>query len=177
MASVLRDIDHDVWFGIDGLQGVHEIYRQGTNYQKIIDNASAFIQDGGYATWQFIPYAHNEHQIKDCIKTSQQLGFKKFKLVKLYRNKKQAFNYQTGEEFELLPPKEFQDIIRMPKINTYVDINDCMHQTPGGVYLSAKGMISSCCYFGGVEEFDSVESLLYNKKDYAHSLCLKNCGS
>ena len=51
------------------------------NYQKIIDNASAFIQAGGFATWQFVPYAHNEHQVKNCIKVSQELGFKKFKLI------------------------------------------------------------------------------------------------
>jgi molybdenum cofactor biosynthesis enzyme MoaA len=177
LASILCDIDHDVWFGIDGLDGVHEIYRQGTSYQHIISNASAFIQSGGLATWQFIPYAHNEHQLKDCIKTSQQLGFKKFKLVKLYRNKKQAFNYRTGEEFELLPPKEFQHIIRMPKINTVVESKNCMHQHLNSIYLAANGSLSTCCYFSEIEKFDTVTSLLSHQPDYTHNQCLTNCGT
>jgi sulfatase maturation enzyme AslB (radical SAM superfamily) len=177
LAKLLSDIDHNVWFGIDGLAGVHEIYRQGTSYQKIIDNAQAFIGAGGTATWQFIPYAHNEHQIKDCIKTSQRLGFKNFKLVKLYRNKKLAKHYRTGNEFELLPPTEFQQLIRMPKKNTYVDPDDCMHLSQPGIYLSANGRISTCCYFASIESFDTVEKLLYNKVNLAHYQCLENCGS
>jgi MoaA/NifB/PqqE/SkfB family radical SAM enzyme len=100
----LNDIEHDVWFGIDGLAGVHEIYRQGTSFEKIINNAQSFISSGGYATWQFIPYKHNEHQIKDCLKLSQRLNFKKFRLAKLYREQTLAKHYQTGIEFDLLPP-------------------------------------------------------------------------
>jgi sulfatase maturation enzyme AslB (radical SAM superfamily) len=177
LAVFLSDIDHDVWFGLDGLAGVHEIYRQGTNYQKIIDNASAFIQTGGFATWQFVPYAHNEHQVKDCIRTSQNLGFKKFKLVKLYRNKQVAFHYQTGKEFPLLPPKEFQHLLRMPKTNTTVESNNCMHQSLSSIYLAANGSLSSCCYFSEIDKFDTVEDLLRIKKDYTHQTCLESCGS
>ena len=32
LAQTLANVDHDVWFGIDGLSGVHEIYRQGTDF-------------------------------------------------------------------------------------------------------------------------------------------------
>jgi hypothetical protein len=67
---------HEVYFALDGLEGTHEIYRQGTNWKKIIDNATAFIQAGGTAIWQFIPWAHNEAQIMDCLRLSQELGFK-----------------------------------------------------------------------------------------------------
>ena len=179
-ADVLSGVNHDVWFAIDGLAGVHEIYRQGTNYQKVVDNATAFINNGGYATWQFIPYAHNEHQIKDCIKTSQQLGFKKFKLVKLYRDKKTVKHYRTGESFELLPPKEFQHIIRMPRQNTIVNPTDCMHLSIPSVYLAADGQLSSCCYFALEKKnptFDTVEELLYNNLNLTQTTCLENCGT
>jgi hypothetical protein len=33
-AVTLSDREHDVWFALDGLKGVHEIYRQGTNFDK-----------------------------------------------------------------------------------------------------------------------------------------------
>ena len=176
LAGKLANIDHDVWFGIDGLAGVHEIYRQGTDYNKILENAQAFISAGGYATWQFIPYAHNEHQIKDCIRESQRAGFRKFKLVKLYRNTVVAKNYQTGEEFPLLPPKEFQHIIRMPKTRTQVDPNNCMHLSYPSVYLSANGKLSLCCYLARSKQFDTFEDML-STVDLTDKVCLTNCGN
>jgi sulfatase maturation enzyme AslB (radical SAM superfamily) len=177
LAHLLQDIDHDVWFGIDGIGKTHEIYRQATSYEKIIANASAFITGGGYATWQFIPYQHNEHQIKDCIRTSQKIGFKKFKLVKLYRNQRLARNYRTGEEFDLLPPTEFQHLVKTNISNSMVDPNNCMHLNPGGIYLSALGQLSTCCYFSGKKQFDTVDKLLYNLVDFNNQTCLTNCGS
>ena len=84
----------EVWFAIDGLEDTHSIYRQATNWHKIIDNATAFIQAGGRAIWQFIPFAHNEHQIKDCMKMATSIGFSRFEFVKNARYKDQHFNYQ-----------------------------------------------------------------------------------
>lgn len=177
LAELLSDIPHDVWFGIDGLKGTHEIYRQGTTYDKVTANAQAFISNGGFATWQFIPYAHNETELKDCIRTSQRLGFKKFKLIKSYRNKQLAKHYRTGEEFELLPPKEFQHIIRITKRNAVVEPKNCMHLTQPGIYLNSLGKLSSCCYFDPVKNFDSIDELLYNTTDLTHPRCVESCGT
>ena len=177
LAYQLKDINHDVWFGIDGIGDTHEIYRQGTSYDKIIDNAEAFISAGGHATWQFIPYAHNEHEIRDALKISQKLGFKKFKLAKLYRNKTLARHYQTGEEFLLLPPKEVQSLMRMPKDFLQVKPSDCMHLSQPSVYLAANGKLSYCCYFNETKPFDSLEELFLDSADLAHSKCLSSCGS
>ena len=177
LANQLSTINHDVWFGIDGLEGVHEIYRQGTSYNKIINNAQAFINNGGNATWQFIPYKHNEHQVKDCIRLSQKLKFKQFKLVKLFRNKTTVRHYQTGDSFELLPPEEFQHIIRMPKANTQVPESNCMHLTQPSIYIAASGKLSHCCYKRSSEYlFDTVDELLYNSANLQDKICLENCG-
>lgn len=176
LAVVLSDIDHNVWFGIDGIGEIHEIYRQGTSYQKVIDNATAFINQGGIATWQFIPYAHNEHQIKDCIVTSQKLKFSGFKLVKSYRNIQLARNYKTGKEFKLLPTKELQTLIKIPKENTYVDIKNCMHLEQPSIYLAANGKISTCCYFSELNQFDNVIDALYSI-NINHQHCITTCGS
>jgi len=177
LATLLKDIEHDVWFGIDGMNEVHEIYRQGTSYTKIINNAQAFINNGGHATWQFIPYGHNEHQVKDCIRLSQKLKFKQFKLVKLFRNKTMVRHYQTGDSFELTPPKEFQHIIRMPKVNTQVLESNCMHLTQPGIYISASGKLSHCCYKQSPEYlFDTVDELLYNSVNLQDKICLESCG-
>jgi hypothetical protein len=180
LAHMLGDIDHDVWFGIDGIGSVHEVYRQGTDYEKIISNASAFIQAGGHATWQFIPYAHNEHQVRECFALSQRLQFKKFKLAKLYRSQKRAQHWKTGEPFELLPPAEFQPLLRMPMESTHVDPGNCMHLSYPSIYLAADGTVSRCCYLEELEDFEkfnSIEELLHTQVDTNNKSCLRSCGS
>ena len=68
-----------VWFALDGLEDTHSMYRRNTSWQKIIDHAQAYIQSGGIAVWQMIVFEHNQHQIRDCLRLSQQLGFKSFR--------------------------------------------------------------------------------------------------
>ena len=177
-ANLLKDIDHDVWFGIDGMGSTHEIYRQGTSYQKVIDNAQSFIDHGGFATWQFIPYAHNEHETKDCFRLSQKMGFRKFKLIKNFRNKKIAQHWKTGESFDLLPPKSYQKLIQMPKINSTVETKNCMHLSPEpSIYLAANGKISPCCYQSKNFTVDNTNDLFYNPMDLTHPICVSCCGS
>jgi sulfatase maturation enzyme AslB (radical SAM superfamily) len=67
-----------VRFGIDGLADTHSIYRVNTKYEKIIENAKAFMAGGGRAEWQFILFRHNEHQLDECRALSQELGFEQF---------------------------------------------------------------------------------------------------
>jgi len=176
-AKQLSDIEHDVWFGIDGLEKIHEIYRQGTSYEKIINNATAFIQSGGTATWQFIPFEHNEHQIKDCLKLSQKLGFKKFKLVKSSRNIENVKHYRTGNDYKLFPPKTILPLIKFNLNNKKVLTENCMHLTQPGIYLAANGKFSTCCYKSTIDDVDNVAELLYNELDLTHPVCVNNCGS
>ena len=176
LAQKLSDIDHDVWFGIDGLAEVHEIYRQGTNFEKIIQNAKSFINNGGYATWQFIPYKHNEHQVIDCLKMSQELKFKKFHLAKLYRKQTLAKHFTTGQEFDLLPTNSMRKLITLNKVRTTVELQNCMHLSIPSVYVSAAGNVSRCCYFSEKEKFQTVESVLINDTDLANNTCVRNCG-
>lgn len=177
LAKQLSNVEHDVWFGIDGLENIHEIYRQGTSYKKIIDNATTFINSGGTATWQFIPFNHNEHQIKDCIKLSQKLGFKKFKLVKSFRNIFNVKNYKTGNNFELLPAKIIFKNINFDKNNKNVKLENCMHLSQPSIYLAANGKLSTCCYRSNVFAVDNVEELLYNTLDLTQNICIESCGS
>lgn len=75
----------NVKFGIDGLSDTHHLYRKGTNFEKVIHNAQAFINNGGKAHWEFLVFKHNEHQIDQAISLSKKLGFEKFTLKKTGR--------------------------------------------------------------------------------------------
>lgn len=87
---------HQVVFGIDGLEDTHSIHRQGTNFNKIIDNARAFINAGGVAEWQYLKFKHNEHQVDEARQLSQDMGFKQFFVMRPFITPN-ARHWKTGE--------------------------------------------------------------------------------
>lgn len=86
-------------FNIDGLSDTNHLYRKNTNFDKIIENATAFIEAGGNANWNFIVFEHNQHQVKQAEALSKELGFKKF----LYRSTGRFLNHKTMETFNEWP--------------------------------------------------------------------------
>jgi MoaA/NifB/PqqE/SkfB family radical SAM enzyme len=172
--------EHEVYFALDGLEDTHSIYRQGTSWKKIIENATAFIDAGGNAIWQMIPFAHNEHQIMDCIKLSQQLGFAKFKFVKNVRYPDQSKHYLTGQTIEILPWSRDKMMSKYEQNNRTVTANDCGHLTNQSLYLDASGKVSNCCFFNDYRMFDSFDELPDIEAELARSpdrQCLYSCGT
>lgn len=79
LAEVLKKHHrHVVRFSIDGLEDTNHIYRQNTTWSKIIENAQAFIDAGGYAMWQFLLFPWNSHQVDAAKSLSIDMGFKEF---------------------------------------------------------------------------------------------------
>ena len=179
LALELQDIEHDIWFCLDGLKDTHEIYRQGTDFDKIIANARAFIDAGGSASWQFIPWKHNEHQISDCIKMSQRLGFKNFRFINNVRSNFQARHYQTGESVNIVTWSKNQNYSRFANLQTHVPESACMHLTQPSVYLNADGKLSSCCWINQsktVDTFDQLPNIRLELTTNPQPICLKSCG-
>ena len=79
MGKILQSHKHTVNFSIDGLSETNHIYRRGTNFEKIIENAVAYIEAGGLAQWQMVVFPWNAHQVEEAKEYSQSLGFSKFK--------------------------------------------------------------------------------------------------
>lgn len=78
MATVLKNTDHKVLFSIDGLEDTNHIYRQKTSWDKIIENAKSFLGAGGVASWQYLIFPWNQHQVEDAKKLSIAMGFAEF---------------------------------------------------------------------------------------------------
>lgn len=76
---------HYVVFSVDGLEDTNHLYRQGTIWKKIMDNARAFIAAGGRARWDYIVFAHNEHQVEEARALAESMGFEKFNVKKSNR--------------------------------------------------------------------------------------------
>ena len=149
-----------VYFALDGLSDTHSIYRQKTDYNKIIANATAFINAGGSAVWKMIKFGHNKHQIDDCKKLSKQLGFKEFIVVDHGRNSGPVFDDQ-GNLTRVLG-----DFTGSTELEHYIDIidngdmfiediwdkpkNNISCQTINGksIYISSEGEVYPCCFMG-----------------------------
>jgi MoaA/NifB/PqqE/SkfB family radical SAM enzyme len=86
-------------FGIDGLEDTLHLYRKNVKYNKVIENAQAFIGAGGRAQWNFIVFKHNEHQVQRVKQLGQDLGFSNV----LIRKTGRFFNHRTVEEMSAWP--------------------------------------------------------------------------
>jgi molybdenum cofactor biosynthesis enzyme MoaA len=81
---------HNVIFSIDGLEDTNHIYRRDVDWKTLIDNATAFIENGGTAVWEFLIFNHNENQIDQAKFMSKELKFSKFVT-------KRAFGFQQHD--------------------------------------------------------------------------------
>jgi len=170
-----KNIDLTVWFAIDGNETNHTLYRQGTNYHNIIENAREFINAGGQAIWQFILFEHNKNDVPECYNLSQSLGFRDFKLIKNVRSDSKSYHYQTGEELAIKNYKSTHTVDKNIQ-KMIVQEKNCMHLSYPSIYLNAKGQIKPCCYMDqqSITPNDIIES--FAKQNYFPT-CITSCGN
>lgn len=148
-----------VVFGIDGLDDTHHLYRISTSWTKIIENATAFINAGGNAEWHMLVFEHNEHQIDECRKLSQQLGFKNFSTKHTTRFTASKFPVldDTGATLYHLKPSsktaanleqilQYSRDVDMEHLIKTIPIINCKAVKHKQIYVSALGNVSPCCW-------------------------------
>jgi MoaA/NifB/PqqE/SkfB family radical SAM enzyme len=165
--------NHEVTFGIDGFAKSHVLYRRGTDWNKIIENATAFINSGGIATVDCLVFKHNEHEIEEFTAEMLNIGFKSVNVKstgRFYDMEKFPVLSTTGETEYYLEPVERQEY---KKIN-FLKLNDisnnikiwedevssssispkCVQKNE--IYIDARGTVYPCCWVG----FDMIEQQL-----------------
>ena len=147
--------NHFVIFGIDGLEDTHHIYRVGTKYQQVIDNAKAFIDAGGIAEWVFIKFKHNEHQVEEARKRAKELGFKLFTVknsTRFLEEKFKVLDKNGNTDYYLEPPTNNQVTLISPDMikNYKVWVDDsnieCYVQQNREIYIDAYKNLFPCCF-------------------------------
>lgn len=153
-----------VGFALDGLADTHHLYRQDTDWHRIIAHAQAFIQAGGKAIWRFIPFDHNRHQMQQCEDLAMTMGFARFENIYDGRDSTSVYNRdgtyshkigqdsgavnQTVEPF-LQSHITWYDAktIRHPKDTKELNIQ-CHHRRNREIYIAADGSVYPCCFLG-----------------------------
>lgn len=153
-----------VGFAIDGMSDTHKLYRQDTDWHRIIEHAQALIQAGGRAVWRFVPFDHNRHQEQECRQLAQKLGF--FGFDNIYDGRDHGPVYTRNGEFShTIGPAQpgnappiaalLESHITWYDAKTYrshKDVPDlamnCIHKQNREIYIAADGSVYPCCFLG-----------------------------
>jgi len=147
----------DVVFGIDGLADTNHLYRRHVQWDKLIENAKAFIDAGGKATWKFIIFEHNKHQVEEAAALAKQLGFEKFEKIKTNRFRKDylpVVDRNNNEIYRLYEAKvdetgfTAKNPNRIQTTKEWTGEINCYAKKESSVYIAADGRIYPCCNTG-----------------------------
>ena len=151
-------------FSIDGLADTNHLYRVNSNFNKIIENARAFIAAGGRARWDYLVFGHNEHQIDQAIEMARSLGFEQFQ-IKLTNRFINDENYQ-GRKSALVDNKLVRPATQNYQgkgkeqseriIEDFGSWTNYINQTPisckwqnlGQIFLDFEGRLWPCTWTG-----------------------------
>lgn len=153
-------VGHNVIFAIDGLADTHSLYRVGTDFNKVLDNAKAFISAGGTAEWAFIKFKHNEHQLEAAEALAKTHRFARFTYkdsARFVATEKFPVYDQDGNTTRYLEPPTGSKInlITQDVIDNYKDIVDaseidCYVAQTKEIYIDAYKKIMPCCFLASI---------------------------
>jgi MoaA/NifB/PqqE/SkfB family radical SAM enzyme len=166
LANILSD-KCKVVFAIDGLKDTNHLYRVNSRFNRVIQNASAFIEEGGNARWDYLVFDYNYHQVGEAKKMAKDLGFKLFneKLTKRFIDNK---NYKTdkgGGEFGKIVEKygSWAEYINQTEIT-------CKYQRDKILYIDFDLNLWPCCWVGAPLFFHGHDNI---QKDQIYKLIVK----
>jgi MoaA/NifB/PqqE/SkfB family radical SAM enzyme len=164
LGSILNTQKDYAVFSLDGLSDTNHIYRVNVNFDKVIQNAQAFINSGGNAHWEMLVFEHNQHQVDQAERTAKDMGFKWFRA-------KISKRFKTHPIEFLKPPIAWVDpSVTNGKI-------ECRAIEESSLYISAKGVIYPCCWLGtsenSIDKFDSIQKSWYNPTP--NNICVATC--
>lgn len=80
-------VQHRLEVAVDGLADTHNIYRRGTDFNKVVENMKTFIDAGGYCQPIVTVFDHNKHQIDDIVDLLKSIGCQAVEVRPSHSNK------------------------------------------------------------------------------------------
>lgn len=153
----------NVIFSIDGLADTNHLYRVGSNFDKIMENAQAYIDAGGYAEWAFIEFKHNYHQIELAERLAKDMGFAKFSAKYTARFVDQDKKAEQTRKGNIIEDKADNQNVRdkeeiKQKYNSFDEYVEktpitCKYQRDRTVFVDMQMKLWPCCWLGAPEYF------------------------
>jgi molybdenum cofactor biosynthesis enzyme MoaA len=152
-----------VVFSIDGLYDTNHLYRVNVEWNKLIENAQAFIAAGGSAHWDMLVYKHNQHQVDLASDLAKKLGFKWFRAKVSKRPLIKNLQYPTNWNRD----------------NAICRTIDCHAVKEKSIFIDAQGRKNPCCWIGG-SRFNFIKNISEVESTWTSSspnlICQQTCG-
>lgn len=143
----------NIIFGLDGVDNeMHQLYRRGVDYNKVLENAKSLSNAGINTTWSMIVFEHNKNYVQEAENLSKDYGFSKFKIrrsrsrfkhVEKYTVKENKKNNISNKDIETL--KSYKEIGK-PLIQDTVKVS-CEWKNKNQISIDYTGRVWQCCYF------------------------------
>jgi len=161
----------EVVFSIDGLEDTNHIYRRNVKWESIMKNAKTFIDAGGKATWKWVIFPHNKHQLLEARHTSYKMGFNKFVAEDRYTPLDWFDDLIVDQSSLPIPTQGYLPSLTAQMVEQEKQSYDQMFKKfieMGGTinpwctsdnsklekfYIDADGTVWPCCYFAVLEYY------------------------
>ena len=161
-----------VTFSVDGLEDTNHLYRQKVKWEKVVENAQAFIDAGGRARWDYLVFKHNEYQVEEANQLANKMVFEEFRAKKTGRffstithkgkPEHQGTNRKGEDTQKLEIPKQEKFVNKaLKKESVIIDKHgsmeeyyktceiSCKVQKQKSIFISAEGLFLPCCWVAG----------------------------
>lgn len=120
-------------FSIDGLEDTNHLYRRNVRWQKVVENAQAFISTGASAHWDMLVFEHNKHQINEIRNYANEMGFTWFRTKETDRWDTYTKNLGLMPVDDYQPPSYGRNVL-------------CEKDRDESVFLDYTGKYWPCCH-------------------------------
>ena len=147
LKTILKKEDK-ITFSIDGLEDTNHVYRKNAKWNSIMTAIKTLKNRDFKMVWKFIVFKHNQHQIYEAKKLSDELGFNQFKL--------EQSNRWLGKK-ELMPDREYVDsyykhqeqVLINPEYSFKMKPYCLKNNLPShDLFIDAEGDFYPCCWIG-----------------------------
>ena len=173
LASII-DLNGRVIFSIDGLKDTNHLYRVGAIWNKVIENANTYIENGGRARWDYLIFDHNQHQVEEAEKLAREIGFESFYVKNTSRfindknyltgkvSEEETLKQPTDEKYRSTSSEKFVNII--DKHNTWENyINettiDCKFQKQSALFVDFQARLWPCTWVAAPIHFAKIDNI------------------
>ena len=149
-----------VIFGIDGLEDTNHIYRKNVRWDHLKRNFECYIENGGYAEWQFICFEHNIHQLDKVQTLAKKWNFKKFKVINTFRNVDQhQDDVVPADVSSKLKNKDLKEEKQRSLSRIDCKALDKESALDRSLFINHLGVVTPCCWMGTMHQMNKTKRL------------------